>query len=55
LLSQVERLSLEKQEIEGKLILKINEISKTEKDKEAMELYYDERWNSEYKKVKMKL
>ena len=28
---------------------------RSEKDKQAMEQYYDIKWNSQYKKVKLKL
>jgi hypothetical protein len=46
---------MEKQDVERQLLVKINEIAKSEKDKEDMEKYYDQKWNSEYKKVKQKL
>jgi hypothetical protein len=30
-------------------------MKRSEKDKVALEQYYDQKWNSEYKKVKIKL
>jgi hypothetical protein len=41
--------------LDNKFKLKIKEIEKSEKDKDAMEVYYDKKWNSEIKKVKFQL
>ena len=49
------RAVLERQEVENRLELKAREVARSERDKEAMEKYYDQKWNSEYKKVRIKL
>lgn len=53
--SHISRLTLEKNELDNKFKLKVKEIEKSEKDKDAMEVYYDKKWNSEIKKVKFQL
>ncbi len=55
LVSQLQRANMQKRDLENKLQAKTLILSKSEKDKEAMEQYYDSKWNQEYKKVKMQL
>lgn len=53
--SQLERMTIEKKDLENKLNVKNQSLIKSEQDKEAMEQYYDKKWNQEYKKVKIQL
>lgn len=43
------------QEVETKLIIKTNELIKSEKEKEEMDNYYNNRWVEEYQRVKNRL
>lgn len=53
--SQLERMTIEKKDLENKLNTKNLNLMKSEQDKQAMEEYYDKKWNQEYKKVKIQL
>jgi hypothetical protein len=55
LLGQIERLAIDKRDIEQKLALKTQSLEKSEQDKDAMERYYDNKWNKEYSNVKVQL
>lgn len=52
---QAERLNLEKRQLEEKLLAQKQILEKSEQDKDAMERYYDLKWNKEYNKVKTQL
>ena len=43
------------QEVETKLVIKTNELIKSEKEKEEMDNYYNNRWVEEYQRVKNRL
>lgn len=55
LLGQIERLAIEKRDLEQKLAVKTQSLEKSEQDKDAMERYYDSKWNKEYSSVKVQL
>jgi hypothetical protein len=45
----------EKNEIDKKLIIRIKQLEKSNKDQEIMEKYYEQKWVSEFNTVKKKL
>ena len=55
MLGQIERLGIEKRNLENKLNAITQRLEKSEQDKDAMELYYDTKWNKEYSNVKAQL
>jgi chromosome segregation ATPase len=52
---QMERLAFEKRDLENKLAAQKLSLEKCEQDKDAMENYYDRKWNKEYANVKQQL
>jgi hypothetical protein len=51
----MERLAFEKRDLENKLAAQKLSLEKCEQDKDAMENYYDRKWNKEYANVKQQL